>query len=90
MAQTNQDQDIINSMLISLKHLKALYNTFSQEAGTEALYEQANSIYEEISSLQRETYDFMVDQNWMQIEAQTASKIDKSAKKLKKQVTDME
>lgn len=89
MAQKNKDQDVINSMLISLKHLKALFNTFSQEAGTCELYEKVDSIYQTISELQRETYDFMVEQNWMQVEAQESTKIDKAAKKLQKQVSSM-
>lgn len=89
MAQQNKDQDIINFMLISLKHLKALFNTFSQEAGTCELYEKVDSIYETISELQRETYDFMIEQNWMQVEAQAEAKIEKAAKKLQKQVSSM-
>lgn len=89
MAQQNKDQDVINSMLISLKHLKALFNTFSQEAGTRELYEKVDSIYQTISELQRETYDFMIEQNWMQVEAQAEAKIDKAAKKLQKQVSSM-
>lgn len=89
MAQQNKDQDVINSMLISLKHLKALFNTFSQEAGTSELYEKVDSIYQTISELQRETYDFMIEQNWMQVEAQAEAKIDKAAKKLQKQVSSM-
>lgn len=89
MAQENKDQDVINSMLISLKHLKALFNTFSQEAGTCELYEKVDMIYQSISELQRETYDFMIEQNWMQVEAQAEAKIDKAAKKLQKQVSSM-
>ena len=89
MAQQNKDQDIINCMLISLKHLKALFNTFSQEAGQKKLYEKVDSIYETISELQRETYDFMIEQNWMQVEAQAEAKIEKAAKKLQKQVSSM-
>lgn len=89
MAQQNKDQDIINCMLISLKHLKSLFNTFSQEAGTSELYECVHSIYEAISELQRETYDFMVEQNFMQVETQSEAKIEKAVKKLQKQVSSM-
>ena len=53
------------------------------------MYEKVDSIYETISELQRETYDFMIEQNWMQVEAQAEAKIEKAAKKLQKQVSSM-
>lgn len=88
--QKFNDQEIVNCMLISLKHLKAMYNYFSEEAGTPELFQEANRLYEEVTTLQREIYDYMIEENWMQIEAQTASKIEKAYKPLKKKAAEIE
>ena len=85
-SQTYDDQEIINNLLISLKHMKALLNTFTQEAGTPELYSEISTMYDTVSTMQREVYDFMVEENWMQVESQTQSKIDKSYKQLSKKL----
>ena len=87
--QKYTDEQIVNNLLISLKHLKSLYNTFTQEAGTPELYKEVNKLYEEISTMQRATYDLMVKEGWMQVEAQTASAIKKAADKCSQKLTEL-
>ena len=77
------EKEIVNCALISLKHLRLLLNNLAQEAGTPELLEKAEEIYDEISTLQRETYDFMIQEKWLSVSAQTASAIDKAAKQLR-------
>lgn len=86
---TYNDEQIVNNLLISLKHLKSFYNTFSQECGTNELYKEVNKIYQEISTMQRQTYDLLINENWMQIEAQTATKIEKAASKCSKKLNEL-
>lgn len=77
------EKEIVNCALISLKHLRLLLNNFAQEAGTPPLFTTAQQLYDEISQLQRETYDFMVQEKWLNVTAQTPSSIEKSAKQLR-------
>lgn len=86
---TYSDEHIVNNLLISLKHLKALYNTFAQECGTSELYKEVNKIYQEVSTMQRQTYDLLINENWMQIEAQAATKIEKAATKCSKKLGEL-
>lgn len=77
------EKEIVNCALISLKHMRLLCNNFAQEAGTKELFVLANELYEEIGDMQRETYQFMLDENWLSVSAQTSSAIQKSASQLR-------
>lgn len=85
-AQTYNDQEIVNNLLISLKQMKSLLNTFTQESSTPELYSEISTMYDTVSTLQRDVYDFMVEESWMQVESQTQTKIDKSYKQLSKKL----
>ncbi|NBK97003.1 MAG: spore coat protein [Erysipelotrichia bacterium] len=76
-----KEQDILLNLLISLKHLKAFFNTFSQEASNDTVLEKANNAYDEISTLQRDCYSLMVDLGYMKISNQTQAAIEKEYKK---------
>ena len=77
------EKEIVNCALISLKHMRLLCNNFAQEAGTNELFMIANELYEEIGNMQRETYQFMLDESWLTVSPQTASAIQKSASNLR-------
>ena len=42
MATNYSDKDISTNLLISLKHMKAEFNTFTQEASNDALYKETH------------------------------------------------
>lgn len=76
-----KEQDILQNLLISLKHLKSFFNTFSQEASSDRVLEVVDTAYDEISTLQRNCYDLMVELNYMKVQYQTQSAIEKEYKK---------
>lgn len=76
-----KEQDILQNLLISLKHLKSFFNTFSQEASNDDVLEKVDTAYDEISTLQRNCYDLMVELGYMKIQYQTQSAIEKEYKK---------
>ena len=53
------------------------------------MYKKENPLYEKLSTLQRDAYDFMVKEGWTKVSAQTAQAIEKSAKKLRKEVDEL-
>lgn len=76
-----KEQDYILNTLLSLKHLKAFFATFSQEASGKEIQEVSDQAYDEIMRLQREVYTFMVEKGWMKVQYQTQVAIDKEYKK---------
>ena len=83
------DEQIINCALISLKHLRIMYAYLTEEAGTPELFEVVNELMEEVTQMQRETYDLMVEEGWMTPQAQTTSNIEKAYQQLKSVVEEM-
>ena len=78
-----KEQDILQNLLISLKHLKSFFNTFSQEASNEDVLEKVDNAYTEISTLQRNCYDLMLSLGYMKMSNQTQSAIEKEYQKYK-------
>lgn len=72
-----KEQDVMQNLLISLKHLKAFFNTFSQEASCDEVLQVVDAAYTEISDLQRAAFDLMIQKGWMKLQYQTASAIEK-------------
>lgn len=69
------DEYICKSILISLKHMKSLYNTFLQEASNDELYDIVFESYQNISTLQRNLYNLLVEKEWLCIESEKRSNI---------------
>ncbi|MGN1343132.1 MAG: spore coat protein, partial [Traorella sp.] len=69
--------------------LRIMYTYMCEEASTPELFEIANELMEEVTQMQRETYDLMVEQGWMTPQAQTVSNIEKAYQQLKKVVEEM-
>lgn len=80
MAQSSgySEKDIATNLLITLKHLKAEMNTFSQEASNETLYKAIDQVYTNISNLQREVFEMMCAQSWYKMTPDTATNISKA------------
>ena len=83
------DEQIMNCTLISLKHLRIMYTYLTEEAGTPEFFEIADECMQEITTLQRNTYDLMVEQGWMTPQAQTSSNIEKTYTQLKTVLQEM-
>lgn len=76
-----KEQDIIQNTLLSLKHLKSFFNTFSQEASNAEVYKCVDDAYIDVSQLQRDCFQLMLDQGWYKIQNQTKAAIQKEYKK---------
>lgn len=72
-----KDQDVLQNLLISLKHMKSFFNTFSQEASSDEVLQVVDAAYNEISTLQRDAFDLMMQKGWMKLQYQTQSAIEK-------------
>lgn len=72
------DQIISANLLTTLKHLKSLCCSFSQEAGSDSLFQKCEKLYRHISQLQRDVYDMMEQQGWYQMKSDSISTIRKT------------
>lgn len=72
------EKDIATNLLVTLKHMKAEYNTFTQEASNEELYNEIKELYDCISTQQRNVYEMMSAQGWYQMSADTDKNISKA------------
>ena len=72
------EQDVMTELLVSLKHLKALGNTFTQECSNEQLYKEIDKIYQKISQEQRNTFELMKSKGWYVMEAEKGTKLSKA------------
>ncbi len=75
---TYKDKDITTNLLISLKHMKLLYNMFTQESSNPILFKEITSIYEEISEMQQCLFELMKKKNWYVMQAEEKTKISKA------------
>ena len=72
------DKDIATNLLVTLKHMKAEVNTFSQEASNETLYSTVEQVYTCVSQLQREVFNMMCAQGWYKMTSDTSASISKA------------
>lgn len=73
-----KDKDITTNLLISLKHMKLLYNTFTQETSNKKLFKDINELYEEISDMQQQLFELMKQKKWYVMQAEEKTKISKA------------
>ena len=73
-----EEKDIATNLLISLKHMKAEFNTFTQEASNEDLFQTIDEVYTCVSRLQRDVFDMMCQQGWYNMTADSAKNISKA------------
>lgn len=72
------DKDIATNLLVTLKHLKSEYNTFSQEASCEELYKEIDTVYQCVSMQQRNVYEMMKNQGWYKMTSDSEKNINKA------------
>lgn len=69
------DKDYLTCLLTILKEMSKNYCQAMTEASNEYLYKSYQTIFEEISILQRETYELMFQNGWYAIEKAETTKI---------------
>lgn len=72
------DKDIATNLLVTLKHLKSEYNTFTQEASCKELYTEIDTIYQCVSQQQRNVFEMMETQGWYKMTSDSAKNIKKA------------
>lgn len=83
------DKDIATNLLVTLKHMKAEFNTFTQEASNEPLYKDINKLYVCVSQLQRNVYEMMSAQGWYKATSDSAKNINKAYTKFSKSESEL-
>lgn len=69
------DKDHLNDLLSSLKCLVKDYTVAMSEASNETLYQQYKTMADQLSLLQRETYELMFRYGWYSLEKAEEMKI---------------
>lgn len=86
---TYDDKAIATNLLINLKHMKSLFNTFTQESSNESLYSEIDALYDEVSTMQRNLFELMSKQGWYKMQAEEKTKVSKAYTKLSTCVKNM-
>lgn len=69
------DEDILNDVLISLKHLSTMYGTLKQEASNKTLVSEVEKLSKETGKLARDAFNLMFEKGWYSLELETSSKL---------------
>ena len=77
-----KEKDIAMNALLACRHMADLLHTFGCEASTDILAD-VQSAYQCVTQLQHDTYDMMVKNDWMQVEYETKTKLEKAYGKFK-------
>ena len=83
------DKDYITCLLTILKEMSKNYSQSMTEASNEHLYKSYLSIFNEISSLQREVYELMFQKGWYSLEKAEVNKINEKYNMLSKEYQDL-
>lgn len=83
------DKDYGNSLLSCLKELEKNYTVALTEASNDTLYDELFATFQQISELQRETYNLLFQNGWYQLEEADQTKIDKKLKMLSQECKDL-
>ena len=84
------DKDYITCLLTCLKEMEKNYVTAMTEASNESLYKSYKSTFEELSKLQRETYELMFEKGWYSLEKAENQKITQKQQMLSQEYQDLE
>ena len=83
------DKDIATNLLVTLKHMKAELNTFTQEASNDELFTKIDEVYTCVSTLQRDVFNMMTAQGWYKMTAESAKNISKAYTKFSKSESEL-
>ena len=84
------DKDYLTCLLTILKEIEKNYATAMTEASNESLYKSYQSIFTEISNLQRESYELMFQNGWYCLEKAESQKIVEKYNMLSGEYQDLE
>lgn len=79
------DKDNITSLLCTLKELEKNYTVAMTEASNEFLFNKIERIFNEIKTLQRQTYEVMFKNGWYQLEKAETQKINEKYQMLQQE-----
>lgn len=79
-----EEKDIAMNALLACQHMADLLHTFGCEASSD-IVDDVKSAYDAVTTLQHDTYDMMVQNEWMKVEYETKSKLEKAYGKYKSQ-----
>lgn len=83
------DKDYITCLLTTLKEMSKNYTQAMTEASNEHLYKSYFSIFNEITKLQRETYELMFQFGWYSLETAETTKITEKCNTLSQEYQDL-
>ena len=86
---TMNDKDYITCLLTILKEMSKNYSLSMTEASNEHLYKSYLSIFNELSTLQREVYELMFQKGWYSLEIAEVTKINEKYNTLSKEYQDL-
>lgn len=83
------DKDYLDSLLSTLKCMEKDYCVALTEASCNRLYNEYKEVFDNISSLQRDTYNLMFKKGWYALEKAESNKIDNKYQMLEQEFTDL-
>ncbi len=83
------DKDYINDLLSCLKDMEKNLTTAKTEASNEILYGKYKDMCEDISSLQRQTYELSFRKGWYTLEEAEKEKIEQKYQMLNTELQDL-
>lgn len=83
------DKDYIGDLLSCLKCMEKDLTVALTEASNEILYNEYKAMYDNISSMQRETYELMFKNGWYELEKAETNKINEKYNMLNQELTDL-
>lgn len=83
------DQDILNDVMQSAKHLQNIYNTYSIEASNEEICEVLEDLYLGMKDKARDMFNLMYGKGWYKLEKEDSTKINQTLAKFEKSRMDM-
>lgn len=84
------DEDILNDVLISMKHLVSSYGIAVNEASNKNIYKLFNSLLNNSSKLQAELFDMSFKKGWYVIETAEDKKINNAYNKFNSSLKDID
>lgn len=83
------DKDYIDDLLSCSKCMEKDLTVALTEASNEILYNKYKTMYDNISSMQRETYELMFKNGWYELEKAETNKITEKYNMLNQELTDL-
>ena len=84
------DEDILNDILISMKHLVSSYAIGLNEASNKKVYKLYNTVLNNSSKLQANLFDLSFKKGWYTIETADNKKINNTFNKFNKCLSDID